>query len=378
MLAPCVGSCAWIIGADDYRVDGRGGHGGTAGTGAAGSASGGAALGDQDAASAAPEVPILPATPDAAREGPCEQCAQDSCGDLWRTCVGDPWCLQMLECKTVCRDPDCLLACTDWLPLSRDFDDYWDCVYGTGTTAACIEPCGTGRNLECAGNYTWRRQAERNGLVELTVGLPWALRLEPIAGVDVRICSGLECRGAEYRAGPQATDPAGEVSLDYTINPTEADVFVEVLGGPERERYLHFDAPYLRDARRAVTYRGRRQAQFDAANNGFNEIVTDETRPVVWVEVRDCLAVPARDMVVMLPEGDEQTRRGIGGIGDFTGELTGINGRAVFLNVPHVDRVTVTAGPVGSTLATMRRQIFLRSDWWAEVKLYPYRRGDPR
>jgi hypothetical protein len=132
--------CRGALGVDDYHV-----------------APADQGAGGVDAATAS--LPLLPAIPDESRVAACQSCVAEQCADLRTTCLGSPRCRAMLACQGQCRDPACLVACTDAWPRSYDFEAYFACAYDSWGVihkpSACLDACGAGRNWDCTGHYSW-------------------------------------------------------------------------------------------------------------------------------------------------------------------------------------------------------------------------------
>jgi hypothetical protein len=219
VAAAGIAGCGQILGVADYKT---------------------AAPTPADAAPAS--LPSLPARPDSTRID-CERCVADKCGAERSLCENSPRCRAMLACQGQCKDPKCIADCTDKLPRSLDFADYFDCAFGVvsainANPAQCSTECGVGSNWECVGNYTWTslpgsHEVTEQVQVELmgtgALGAPLML----LQGVEVAACDDF---GAALEAGAKCGDwksvnAYGQVAVSFVPKPFFSPTVFSIRGG---------------------------------------------------------------------------------------------------------------------------------------------------
>jgi hypothetical protein len=249
------------------------------------------------------ELPLLPAIPDPDRIDACTECVRTSCADLRTTCLGSPRCKALLSCEGRCSDPNCLARCSDALPPSPDFDDYFACAFGAvaqGPTAeespiaSSCTVCGPGKNFACAGSYSWdRRPAGGEVKVDLQLfDLGEATRgpLSTLLHTKVAACDDLVGAGAPM--GDSGCSPPWLPVDNYgsvhglELIPSQTSIAIE---GGDGEHQRYYPGPISRSTTIDV---------WAVANGGYFEFLPyvvaffpnyDATLGMVVAAARDCL-----------------------------------------------------------------------------------------
>jgi hypothetical protein len=351
--------CAQAFGVDEYRVADpeRGGAGESS-------------------------LPLLPAQPDA-RFSECASCVATKCWDKRAACVKSKHCRDMLACQGKCSDPACIAVCTDTLPRSADFDDYFACAFNNSqggpnpVASRCLAECGAGQNLDCAGAYGWTPGSEK-AVVHMQlreVGAPATVKgpLVTLQGVDIAPCNDIAAPTGPLTGalGCDTGVPVDEYgAADVELTPSQ--IAVALLGGAgERQRV------YLRPITQSIRAPSALDLWVFSSVSHANYLQYflssqadyDPTLGVVAVFSLDCIGSfpeahvelsPASDASWFCPDGLDRTQKCDKGLNQ------------VFYNVPPNTSVrvssTVDASPINPVAV---KNVLVAGGWLTTAYLYP-------
>jgi hypothetical protein len=230
----------------------------------------------------------------------CEACIENKVASP-KVCSAAQACFTSLACQTsghcaqACTTPDCRSAC------ANDAGDDLTLVNAAlGEGLFCYTPCRVGRNWTCSNRVEWPG-TEDAGIQQATLTLidPFTMpgTALPVPNVSVKACS----QGDALCKPPLSTGTANDAGV-VTLPNVGTSAFLGFNGYFEmtvpsfvpNDFYLSFP---LSQANAQLTLSLMSQTTFANALAGANLTHTPGLG-TVWVQVLDCLLLPAPDVVV--------------------------------------------------------------------------------
>jgi hypothetical protein len=299
----------------------------------------------------------------------CETCiANPNMG----TCAAALACFTSLACQTsghcaqACTTPDCRSACAN--DAGND-NALVNAALSEGLF--CYTPCRVGRNWTCVNRVVWPQVAEA-GTQQATLTLinPFttATPAPPVPGASVNACADEAC------STPLSTATADDAGI-VTLPDLGSSSFLG-FGG-----YFAMSAPAyvpnffylsfpLSQANAHLTL--SMMSQTTLANTLSEASITPTPgRGTVWVQVEDCLLLPAPDVVVkadgLPPSSVIYTT---GNTPSLTATSTDYTGYAFFFNVAP-GPLTLHAIPNDTGIESSTLTVYVRADAMSAVWLLP-------
>ena len=300
----------------------------------------------------------------------CQTCVAGST----KVCSAAKACFTSLACQTsghcaqACTTPDCRGACAN-----DAGDDYTLVFAALQEGEVCYTPCRVGQNWTCVGRVVWPEVDDAGAQqATLTVVDPFtgALVAPPVLGASVAACSGSE----NTCATPLSTgtsDDAGIVKLpDLGSSPILGFAGYFELTAPAYVPNLFYLSFPLSQANAQLTLGLMSQTTLANGLAGVN-ITQMAGRGIVWVQVQDCLLLPAPNVVVKadgLPQASVVYTTGNNPI--LTATSTDFSGYAFLYNVAP-GPLTLRAIPNDTGVESSTVTVYVRKDAMTVAWLLP-------
>jgi hypothetical protein len=305
--------------------------------------------------------------PDAAAA--CETCVanptKNACG-LAVACATSLACEISGHCAYACTTPDCRNACAN---DGGDDTALFNAALTAGTQ--CYAPCRIGRNWTCLGNVTWPQPdgGAQQATLTLTDAFTTMLVAPPVPGVSVKSCS-LDDVPCMSPLSTGTTDDAGVVTLPDLASPIIGFGGYFEMTAPAYVPNLYYLSFPLSQANALL---GLSMMSQTALADALAEVNVTPTPGLgtVWVQVADCLLIPA-PYVVVKADGIPQTSvvYYAGSNPSATATSTDFSGWAFIYNVPP-GPLTLRAIPDDTGIESSTAAIHVRADAMSVVSLLP-------
>jgi hypothetical protein len=266
----------------------------------------------------------------------CETCIENPIPSP-KVCTAAQACFTSLACQTsghcaqACTTPDCRNACAN---DAGDDLTLFNAAFQEGEV--CYTPCRVGQNWTCVNRVVWP-EVEDGGAQQATVtvvdAFTGALIAPPVPDVSVKACGGGDYPCTTALSTGTAND-AGIVTLpnlgSSPILGFSGHFEMTVPGYVQNLFYLSWP---LSQANAQLTLGLMSQTTFASALAGVN-ITPVAGRGTVWVQVQDCLLLPAPNVVVKA-DGLDQASVVYTTVNDpiLTATSTDLSGYAFLFNV---------------------------------------------
>ena len=271
------------------------------------------------------------------------------------------------HCAYACPTPDCRTAC------ASDAGDDPGLVYAAFTAGSqCYAPCRIGRNWTCVNNVVWPQPdaGSQQATLTITDGFTGMLIAPAVSGVAVKSC-GMGDDGCMSPLSTGVADDAGVVSLpSLVVSPFGGfnGYFEMTVSGYVQN--LYFLAFPLSQANAQLALSLMSQTTLASAQADVN-VTPTAGRGTVWVQVADCLLLPAPGVVVKadgLPPASVVYYEG--SHPSLTATSTDPTGWAFIYNAP-MGPLTLRAIPTDTGMESSNATVYVRPNAMSVVTLLP-------